>query len=84
MNVAGEIKDCPFCGSPEPHERIVGAGYQIVCPNCRIHTEAASRRDAIATWNTRADDGKAPAKEASAEGEARSEPIPLSQGEVNE
>lgn len=64
-----EIKllECPFCGGPAELEEVDGGGWSVGCQEkpLSVHfcmgyqslTSFATKREAIAAWNTRAHDG---------------------------
>lgn len=65
--MSDDVKSCPFCGSvpvivdiPELHHPTRPDHWAVVCegPSCPVdflHVDGATREDAIANWNTRAD-----------------------------
>lgn len=64
--MSGELRPCPFCGSPPLVENkgVVGGGWHIRCICIHAPGLCDQRREvAVELWNQRAPDSAAPAEE---------------------
>jgi Lar family restriction alleviation protein len=54
MSDAPELKPCPFCGGKPylANVQMVGCAY-VICTECSVQSDDASRERAIALWNRR-------------------------------